>query len=240
MSVREALLFVRDAILMAVPFDPDTRSIGGEPVSLIDGISEAAGSATGAAQFTFDRKGQLAFVPGGASAGATGELVWVDRQGSATAFSERREAFTGVALAPKGGFAAAMIQPFGSLSNIWTLDLERDILSQLTFDGGIQPLWDPDGESVVYEGLNERAARLYRQYPQRGGTAPEVVFEGDAPRPKSFTPDGETLVIADWKENGRYGLWILPPDGGEPVPFLPGPELPTTREAQAWTWWTAP
>ena len=74
------LLFVRQGKIWAVPFDAARLAITGTPVPLVDSVGLSEGDA-GEGGFATALDGSLVYVAGEASS----SLVWLDRQGTATA-----------------------------------------------------------------------------------------------------------------------------------------------------------
>ena len=58
------LIYAVSGRLWAIRFDPDTRTTQGNAVPVLDGVSRATGSFTGAANFSISDDGTLAYVKG--------------------------------------------------------------------------------------------------------------------------------------------------------------------------------
>ena len=74
------LVFVRDGTLFGARFDPETRTVSGGSVPLIEQVAHNV-DATGVAQLDIADNGLLVYVAGSASQGT--RLAWVDRDGRA-------------------------------------------------------------------------------------------------------------------------------------------------------------
>jgi len=62
------LVFLRQGVLLAVPFDAGRLEVRGEPTPMIEGVAQALtgahpGNITGAGQFAFAGNGTLAWIP---------------------------------------------------------------------------------------------------------------------------------------------------------------------------------
>jgi serine/threonine-protein kinase len=87
------LVYALRDMLLAVPFDPGSLTIGGGPVPLVKGISRGGGTMGPDLQISMASDGTLAYIPSRTDTVTTAPartLVWVDREG-------REEAITGCA-----------------------------------------------------------------------------------------------------------------------------------------------
>ena len=131
------LLFVRSATLMAIPFDPDTLTVAGGPVALIDGIAQQLNSGntgldSGAAHFTTSGSGTLMYLPGGTLADPRRGLAWYDHQGQIDPLPVEPMACYVPKVSPDGRRIAFMTQ--GVTHGIWIYEIARGITTRLTVD----------------------------------------------------------------------------------------------------------
>jgi TolB protein len=81
-----------------------------------------------------------------------------------------------------------------------------------------EPHWSPDGKRLVYEtethiGTIDPDGKKNRL----------VTFFGGVQRYGRFSPDGRTIVFCQGAtERGPWELYLIPPDGGEPVKLTDG------------------
>ena len=96
-------------------------------------------------------------------------------------------------------------------SDIWMLELARDIGTRLTFSGAQKTTWSPDGRFVYYRNRNG----IYRKAADASGDE-EPVIQGTAEAyPQSISPDGNILLF------GARDVFVLPLTGErKPKPFL--------------------
>lgn len=80
------LVFARQAKLFAIRFDPKLLKVSGNPVQVLDGVTQslygiAGVTWTGAAQFSVAENGTLLYAPGSIEPPLFSALVWYDRNG---------------------------------------------------------------------------------------------------------------------------------------------------------------
>ena len=225
--------------LFAVPFDADSIEVLGGSVSIVEEVRQATGI-TGAGQYAFSDRGGLVYIPG-SSLGAERQLVWVERDGATTPFSERLRAFGRLSLSPDGRRVAVEIRGDDG-PDIWILDERNDVLSQLTFDGADVPVWSSDGEWVAYRSNRDGATAIYRSFPDLGGREPELLVSGDGGdiAPVGTSLDGSLLLYAQLSPSTGLDTKALPLLDEDPTP-LEAPSTPGTDVAGGFSpdgnWW---
>lgn len=210
------LLFVRAGVLFAVPFDANKVETIGAPVAVVDDVY--AGIANGEAYYSVARNGTLLYAPGIHSSPPR-QLVWVDRAGKEELAVPSFRQYANPSIAPDGRSIAVGIQE--AKFDIWTIDLERDVATRLSFgeDDGL-PFYSPDGSRVVYNSSRDGAINLYVR--SADGTGPET--EITAARDETFNPSGwasNDRVL--YTSRGKHGsdVFMTPAKpGGAPVPVL--------------------
>ena len=200
------LLYARGGSLMAVPFDADRRRLTGQPSMVLEGVAE---SLDGAAQVSVSRAGSLVYVPRGTDAG-TRTLVWVDRRGEVQPLAAPPRAYAGPRLSPDGRTVAVTIGT-GDRDELWTYDVARNALAQVTFNGGFAATWSTNGGRLVFSSNRDGLAALFARRveapaPDGGGTAPgndQRLARGvRAQVPGSISPDG-TVALVEYDASGR-------------------------------------
>jgi Tol biopolymer transport system component len=163
----------------------------------------------GAAQVAVARDGLLVY---GAAPGPAADLalVWVDRKGNPTPLTETRRSYFVPRLSPDGKRLAVGIRASTTDSDIWIIDLERDVLSRLTSDGSsFFPVWTPDGRRVVFTSRREGEAGLFWRPADGSGPEERLTASTEPQYPHSFSPDGRLLAF----DNSLPGdIWLLPLD----------------------------
>jgi serine/threonine-protein kinase len=206
------LVYVRQATLLAQQFDANRLMTVGNPVPMVEGVSEPAaqGGVSGSgfvasAQFTVSQDGVLAYVPSG-KASLERILVWVDREGRETPITAPPRAYVYPRLSPDGTRVALDVRDQESDIHIW--DLARQTLRRLTFDSNpdVGPVWAPDSQRILFSaasrGLASRAADSTGSTEQLTTQRPGALH-----LPTNFTPDGKMVLLNI--DRGGYDIGLL-------------------------------
>jgi hypothetical protein len=206
------LLFLRQATLLAQPFDLRRLAPRGEPAPVANGVDLLAGAAYAA--FSVSRRGTLLFHPDRPE--QLTDLVWYGRDGApqdtlGEPFGEP-STYAGLRFAPDGETLALEIRDLDTgRSDLWIHDLGRDVRSRFTFDPGDEtcPVWSPDGAWLYFGGNGRGHFDLYRKLVLGGDVEEPILESGVDKLPMSVTPDGRALVFAQGDD-----LWTLPLETG--------------------------
>ncbi len=141
------LVYVTDnGTMMAAPFDPNRLVLTGDPVIIADGASVRGNQRV---DLALSSNGTLAYLAGPSVVGVR-ELVWVTRDGAATAVDTSwRGDFVGRPTLSPDGRAAAVTIGNGPSRQVWVKQLDKGPASKLADDGG-SPAWSPDGRSIYF------------------------------------------------------------------------------------------
>ena len=140
----------------------------------------------------------------------------------ATPVTKLKRPFASPTVSPDGKRVALTLQ--GETYDIWTLDLERDSLTRLSFgkDEG-SPVWSPDGKRVAYQSSQSGAFNVYIRDADGSGAEERLTSGNDPSWPMSFSPDGKLLIFGK-SIAGVPEVWVYPFEkGSSPRPFLQGP-----------------
>jgi eukaryotic-like serine/threonine-protein kinase len=212
------LLFTRNTILTAQPFDAARRVLAGDPVTIAPGVM--AGSNTGSFAFSASQGGALAYRSG--TRAFESSLRWFGRDGRLLGDLGPPGMYTMPNLSPDGRQAAVTMADKAGNFDLWVIDLAREVRRRVTSDPVIEALgiWSPDGRTLAfYSEAAGPAGNLYRT--PAGGAGPvEPLLETPTPvYPGSWSPDGRELVYVLATAAGSTALWRLPLTG-EPTPSL--------------------
>ena len=184
-------------VIRVMPFDLDSLSPKGPPVSMIDTIERSSGG--GAIYFALSDTGLLLYAP----TGEHHQIVWVDRNGAETPVSSDRAAFRIPRLSPNGKLVAVAISDETRRSDIWIYDTERGAKRRLTDEGhNLEPVWTPDGTRLTFYS-DGRVAEMQAN----GGGSKEILLDGDRERfPCSWSTDGQDILFDETGPSGD-SLW---------------------------------
>jgi Tol biopolymer transport system component len=202
------LLYVREQTLVAQPFDPRALQVQGEPIPLGEGLGV---DPLGLASFSISNTGVLAYRAGQSEAR---RLLWLDRAGKETPALEDAGAYADAWLSPDGKRLAFDFSKGSEAIDIWIRDVARGVSSRFTFDAVDErnPIWSPDGRSVVYSMLRKNADLMLKD--AAGTREAELLLESDEDKYASdWSRDGKYLLYASQGKETRFDLMALPMTG---------------------------
>jgi Tol biopolymer transport system component len=213
------VLFARNAKLFAQRYDPGSRRLRGEPVSLGDFATPTTRS--GGPVVSASRTGTFAYVT---QLLTHQRLAWIDRTGRELA---------PIPLAP-GNWSPGAISPddrrvalqrieSADVSDIWIVDLERGAATRLTDGPGnkASPIWSPDGSRIAYA-FDDNQPQVLKIQSLAGGE-PVTLLENDPlfKRFHGWSHDGSDLIVFSRLDPATgWDIWLVPADGGEARPYL--------------------
>ena len=215
------LVYNLNNVLLAVPFDVDSREVTGSPVPLVEEVREVDNQP--GAQFSVSTTGSLVYLPGSAGGDEVVSLTWVDRNGDEEPLPAPPQVYDHTRVSPDGTRVAVDITA-GDNTDIWIWDLNRERLTQLTFDEGLDdfPLWTPDSERVVFRSTRD-AGGLFWQAADGTGQV-ERIKEGLA-RPYAWAADGRLVF------DQEADIGVLTMEGERTVELLLDTEFNETHPA---------
>jgi serine/threonine-protein kinase len=200
----EFLIYARESTVFATRFDPETLTLTGPAVPVLEGVS--AVNEYGTAHLAFSDTGTLLYLSGTGMAGQE-RLVWTDREGVETQASAHQRDFGWVSLSPDGTQLALEIIPNNSTGgDIWVLELARDTLTRLTVDDAwdIDPLWSPDGEWIAFTSTRQSNERnLFRKRADGTDDVERLTTSERRQSIQDWSPDGSVILFLEYtEENG--------------------------------------
>ena len=224
------LLYMKLGTLMAVKFDLASLQVTGSPVALIDGVMHAINAPnqvdeTGAGQFAVSPSGAMAYILGGVGKFLESSFVWLDRKGvpePLTAAPVRPYLFP--RLSPTGDKIAVGIRSgVGRGTDLWVYDVVRGAPTRLTFDGGGNPVWSPDGTRLAtFMNPSPTASGLYTVAVDGTGSPQPVKMVDGQQTPASWASGVNGLALLQQATpTSPARVWVVPMQGnGKPMPFL--------------------
>lgn len=194
------LLYVRNQILVAQPFDAGSLQLSGEAQSI--SITTKA-NVIGQVRFSVSTDGTLLFQDGWER---EYQLVWFDRDGKqieSIGKAELRATGQEPHLSPDGKRLAF------KRDGIWVSDLNGE--NEIKLGGSQLPAWSPDGSKVAYSGSFQNKPGIWERAASGVGD-PILVLAGTV-FAKSISPDGKLLVYMHRGVKTRGDVWVLPRSG---------------------------
>jgi len=213
------LLFVRDGVLMAQPFDPGKLELVGDAVPITEGVAYVQGWSHGI--FSASINGRLVYRQGQVNTGSLMKIY--DLEGTELEAVGEQEFQTGFDVSHDNTRVAVTILDQSSNNyDVWIRDLQRGIRNRLTFhpDSDVSPIWSPDDSMIAYGSRRQEKPGLYLKA-ANGAAEERLLWEVD---------DG--ILVADWSPDGRFiacttmtpqgsDIMIVPVDESqEPFPFM--------------------
>jgi serine/threonine-protein kinase len=214
------LLYDDNRTLFAVPFDLEKLETQGEAVPVLDGLMADA-FRNGAVQYSVADDGTMVYLRGTRAAERT--LVWADEKGAVNPASKHRRNYQGfLRLSPDGKHVAVSINSEGN-TDLWSLDLDRDLMTRLTFDeaSDANPVWSRDGSVIYFRSQRAGKEGIFRIKADGSGKAEQLLESDDPVPPREISPDGRYLAYCP----GGVDIYLLPlEEGGPSKAFLADPQ----------------
>ncbi len=215
------LLYVREATLLAHPFDAGALKFTGEPIPIAEQVRYFG--PTGYADFSASES-LLAYRAGVIAS----RLVWFDRNGREMGAVASSGQYEEPRLSPdEKKVAVGLVDPREGTIDIWLLELTRDLATRITatkLKTEYGPAWSPDGRYLVYTADMKGPPNLYRKMLSGTGDAEELLPVGEVQYADDWSADGRFIVYAEAGAKTKMDLWILPLFGDrKPFPFLNTP-----------------
>ena len=222
------LLYARQGVLTALPFDADSLTITGDPVVLEDepsSILDPATSWTAGWSVSEPASGSLGYY----SAASTNTIAtWYDANGAPTGtLSLPAGHYESLAISPDGTRGVVVRSTSPAESTLWLVDLARGGTTPLSSGRGRNdnPVWSPDGTRVVWAGDRDGAQSFFVKKVDE--VAPEqLLFQSDVPfkNPVDWSRDGQWIVMTQLDQDTSQNVWLLDASGTKPpTPIARGP-----------------
>jgi serine/threonine protein kinase len=209
------LLFLREAVLMAQPFDHNSFQLSGDPAPLLNHVLGGS-AAFYSGNYSVSSVGGLLVYDGGDASVASAHLNWYDRSGTQLADLGLSGEFESTQISPDGRkLAVTVIDPVTSAYDIWIQDLEKGTRSRLTFQQGsvnVAPAWSPDGKTIFFQSNMGGGIALY-QMASDGSGNPSLVYAetSSSLRVPRLSRDGRYMVFHKQSTSGSpIEIWALP------------------------------
>ena len=198
------LLFARESVLMAQPFDPGKGELTGPARPVVDGVLVLPGASFSA--FSASATGLLAFHSGKPQAPVPVELR--DRKGLPLRSLGEPGNYRAPTFSPDGRWIATAGTPGASVDNIdiWLLDTKGAAALRFTLEPteDVEGIWSPDGKTLFYGSNASGPPDIYGKTVDGAGKAELVHAMPGLQKPTSVSRDGKVLIF-DSEVDERIG-----------------------------------
>lgn len=205
-----ALLFLRGHKLQIQPFDAVSLRLSGEATPIAEPVEHNVRTGRGA--FSVSDAGVIAY-----RAPSETRLAWYDRRGRELDAVGEPGRYSDPVLSPdERQIAVARLDPKTAVSDIWLIDIKRQVPTRLTFEQASMPVWSPTGRRIAFWTANTLSWKAI------DGTPSERLIDVDPSTvPLGWSPDGRLLLFAITAAVTRFDIWALPIAGDRrPLPLL--------------------
>lgn len=218
------LVFSSGEVVMAARFDADRLELTGNAVPVMQSV-DVANFAVSETGMVLTREGWFSVstaTPTGAN-----QLMWVDRTGAVAPIFPEENVFRRPRLSPDGRRIAVEIFE-GESTDVWVYEIARGTRIRLTTTEALEqdPIWTPDGTTVVFASSSDGSSDLHQKAADGSGEPtpfPAIESNNEA---HSFSPDGKVLAYyqrAAGSDQNR-DIWTMSMEGDyERKPFLVTP-----------------
>ena len=203
------ILFVRQSVVMAMPFDASNLTATGEAIPIAEQVGYEVNFNRG--HFAISSNGIFVYQTGSSTSGI--QMTWVDRAGKTLSNVGEPARYGGGQLSPDGKrLAISVFEPQSRNRDIWIYDLARNVRTRFTFDPGVEeyPVWSPDGTRLMYAADKKGHLDIY-QKPVGGEGTEELLVESTMDKyPTDCSSDGRFLLYYTAGDPvSKSNLWSL-------------------------------
>ena len=230
------ILYVRDAGLYAVPFNPNTLKTEPSPAHILDGIT----SSSSLAHYHISEDGTLVYVPGAENEVSNNQYTfeWIDRKGESEDLLLNPANYKWFRLSPDGSKIAYHSEDESGLHDIWVHEIGRTGMRiTLNPEDDVWPIWSPSGKSIAFTSYRDSVSSIY--WTSLGNPQAKKIYAAD--RPLStwwWHPDGKHIAVSYKEEgSGRHDIMAIRMDGDDQTGFqgIEMFEIASRPELMEWT-----
>ena len=221
------LLYERQGVLVAQPFDAKSLKLTGDPIPMEDEPSmvlDPTVSYTAGRPVSVSATGSLAYF---STPSLNTVAEWFDATGHPLGpVAIPQGHYEHLNISPDGTHAVFVKSNSPSESTLWLVDLGRGSAVPLSSGAGRNdsPVWSPDGTRIAFAADRDGPINIYVK--TIADAAPEqllyksgVLFKN----PNGWSSDGQWISVTQMDPGTAQDLWLLPAAGGALKPLYLGP-----------------
>jgi eukaryotic-like serine/threonine-protein kinase len=208
------LLFLREGVLLAQPFDAARLALRGDAVPIENDVDSASAAQNGTLIY---RSGRML---------GLSKIAWQDRSGALLGTVAPAGLYGSIALSPDGTRLAYDTLGSPTWPDVWVMELQRGVTSRFTFGptGSIWAVWSPDGRTIAFASGEPGAVHISRRAANSASSAERLLELHANGGPTDWSADGRFLAYDRLDPKTAHDVWVLPLDGGaEPRALLHEP-----------------
>jgi Tol biopolymer transport system component len=214
------LVFGRDGVLLARPFDTRRLEFAGEPFQLSDKVGSDLFFHS-YLTFSVSDDGVLVFDP--SLNRQRRQYRWVGRRGQPINSLSVDAGDSGPWLSPdEKRFIADRIDPRTNTCDLWLYDVSGSNPERFTFDpaNDCNPVWAADGSRIVWQSNRDLLMNLYQKAASGAGEDTPLLKSGYAKALSDWSRDRRFIIYRQGDPKMKGDVWVLPALGsGEENPF---------------------
>jgi serine/threonine protein kinase/dipeptidyl aminopeptidase/acylaminoacyl peptidase len=213
------LLFHRQAMLMAQPFDTVTFRFTGDAVPIAENLQYNAGRSR--AMFSVSNDGVLIYQTGEEQ---QTKFAFFDRAGNRLSLLDAKWPRAGKLSHDGKKIAYRFFDITNRQNDVWLYEINGGRSTRFTFDLGSDgsAFWSPHDDSVVFSSDRNKKIDLFIKSANGTGTEQLLVKSDDNKYVTDWSLDGKYLTYSALSnQKTKWDLWLLPLTGDRiPIPFL--------------------
>jgi hypothetical protein len=213
------LLFVRDGVLYAQPFDVKKLAAAGDPQKVLDDVAYAEEWVT--AHVTVSNDGAIVYPP--VSNAVRAEVGWYDEGGKLLQKLFEETNVGAMSLAPDDSrVLLERRDPRKGANDVYVYDIARGVMTRVT--GGLSEnnvgVFSHDGSRVYFTSDRFGMYDVFSQSDDGVGAAQTLIKSAADKHVCDIAPDGTALLLEVVSGATKPDIWIAPLNGGAPRPWI--------------------
>jgi Tol biopolymer transport system component len=168
----------------------------GNQVQLFEGVMRGLWERSGAAFFDFSENGTLVFIRDTIES-TLYSLAVINREGILHDLPSEPAVYSCPRFSPDGKKVAVAIEKESGEQEIYTYDIFKEQLTQITFGGGDDPCWSSDGKLIAFSSTRDGIDNIYYKPSNGTGKVTRLLPSENWQYPMSWSVKDEILVFGE-------------------------------------------